>query len=70
MANFNSHVLHAREVDPFKLALFRIIGRIDAQRRNIPLVIASTEDWAWFQLIMVCSANYLRKTIFKDGDLD
>lgn len=53
MANFNSHVLHAREVDPFKLALFRIIGRIDAQRRNIPLVIASTEDWAWFQLVLV-----------------
>jgi nuclear pore complex protein Nup93 len=54
MAMFNSHVLHARDVDPFKIALFRIIGRIDAQRRNIPLVIGSTEDWAWFQLIMVC----------------
>jgi nuclear pore complex protein Nup93 len=55
MANFNSHVLHAREVDPFKLALFRIIGRIEAQKRNIPLAIASTEDWAWFQLVMVCA---------------
>lgn len=54
MANFNSHVLHAREVDPFKLALFRIMGRIEAQKRNIPLVIGSTEDWAWFQLAMVC----------------
>lgn len=53
VAVFNSHILHARDVDPFKLALFRIIGRIDAQRRNIPLVIGSTEDWAWFQLIMV-----------------
>ncbi|KAF8323007.1 nucleoporin-interacting protein NIC96 [Cantharellus anzutake] len=52
LANYNSHVLHARDVDPFKLALIKLIGRIDPQRRNIPLVIASTEDWAWFQLAM------------------
>ena len=53
VANYNSHLLHARDVDPFKLALIKVIGRIDPQRRNIPLVIASTEDWAWFQLAMV-----------------
>ncbi len=69
LANYNSHVLHARDVDPFKLALIKIIGRIDPQRCNIPLVIASTEDWAWFQLAMVrinharlISSKYLIQT--------
>lgn len=70
MANFNSHVLHAREVDPFKLALFRIIGRIGAQMRNIPLVIASTEDWAWFHLIMVCITPLNVETVITDSHLD
>ncbi|KAF9507438.1 hypothetical protein BS47DRAFT_1304038 [Hydnum rufescens UP504] len=54
MANYNSRLLHARDVDPFKLALIKLMGRIDPQRRNVPLAIASTEDWIWFQLAMAC----------------
>ena len=54
LANYNSHILHAPNVDPFKLALFKLIGRIDPHRRQVPMAIQNTEDWIWFQLAMVC----------------
>jgi nuclear pore complex protein Nup93 len=55
MSSYNSHILHAPNQDPFKMALFKLMGRIDPQRRSIPLVTATTEDWMWFQLAMVQS---------------
>lgn len=39
--------------DPFKQALFRIIGRAELHKRTVPLVTSTTEDWIWFQLAMV-----------------
>lgn len=40
-------------VDPFKHAVYKIIGRVEIQRKNVPVAIASTEDWIWLQLILV-----------------
>ncbi|KAI0028083.1 nucleoporin-interacting protein NIC96 [Vararia minispora EC-137] len=50
---FNAHMLHSATVDPFKLALYKLIGKLDPGRRTVPLVTATTEDWLWFQLAMV-----------------
>ncbi|KAG8801360.1 hypothetical protein FRC16_000668 [Serendipita sp. 398] len=52
-AAYNSHILHSPTTDPFKLALFKIIGKLDPARRAVPLVTATTEDWLWFQLAML-----------------
>lgn len=52
-ATYNSHILHSPDTDPFKLALFKIIGKLDPARRSVPLVTATTEDWLWFQLAML-----------------
>jgi nuclear pore complex protein Nup93 len=46
-------MLHASTADPFKLALYKLIGKIDPQRRSVPQVTVTTEDWLWFQLAMV-----------------
>ena len=46
-------MLNSATADPFKLALFRLMGKIDPVRRSIPLVTATAEDWLWFQLAMV-----------------
>ncbi|KAH9444949.1 hypothetical protein MJO29_013096 [Puccinia striiformis f. sp. tritici] len=40
-------------VDPFKHAVYKIIGRIEIQRKNVPVAIASMEDWVWLQLALV-----------------
>ncbi|ETW78360.1 hypothetical protein HETIRDRAFT_325165 [Heterobasidion irregulare TC 32-1] len=50
---YNAHMLHSTTVDPFKLALYKLMGRLDPSRRTVPLVTATTEDWLWFQLAMV-----------------
>lgn len=52
-AAYNSHILHSPTTDPFKLALFKIIGKLDPSRRAVPLVTSTTEDWLWFQLAML-----------------
>jgi len=46
-------MLHSTTVDPFKLALYKLMGRLDHTRRSVPLVTVTTEDWLWFQLAMV-----------------
>jgi len=52
-AIYNAHMLHSTSVDPFKLALYKLMGKLDPSKRNVPLVTATTEDWLWFQLAMV-----------------
>jgi nuclear pore complex protein Nup93 len=53
-AIYNAHMLHSTSVDPFKLALYKLMGKLDPTKRTVPLVTATTEDWLWFQLAMVC----------------
>ena len=46
-------MLHAATADPFKLALYKLLGRLEPSRRSVPHVTTTTEDWLWFQLAMV-----------------
>ncbi|KAH9921323.1 nucleoporin-interacting protein NIC96 [Fomitopsis serialis] len=52
-AAFNAHMLHSSTADPFKLALYKLMGKIDPARRSVQNVTVTTEDWLWFQLSMV-----------------
>ncbi|TFK38656.1 nucleoporin-interacting protein NIC96 [Crucibulum laeve] len=52
-STYNSHMLHSSTVDPFKLALYKLMGKLEPTRRSVPLVTTTTEDWLWFQLAMV-----------------
>lgn len=52
MSTYNTELLHT-EADPFKIALYKLLGRIDPQRRTVQSVTTTTEDWIWFQLAMV-----------------
>lgn len=46
-------MLHSSTADPFKLALYKLMGKIDPARRSVQQVTITTEDWLWFQLAMV-----------------
>ncbi|KAG9101494.1 hypothetical protein FS749_006397 [Ceratobasidium sp. UAMH 11750] len=50
---YNSHILHSPNADPFKVALFKLIGRLDPSRRAVRRATNTAEDWIWFQLAMV-----------------
>lgn len=38
------------QADPYKQALYKIIGRCDLSKRTLPKVAITTEDWLWLQL--------------------
>lgn len=46
-------MLHSATADPFKLALYKLMGKLEPSRRSVPHVTTTTEDWLWFQLAMV-----------------
>ncbi|KAF8525242.1 nucleoporin-interacting protein NIC96 [Hysterangium stoloniferum] len=50
---FRTHLEHSPTVDPFKAALFKLMGRVEPHTRNVPYVTGTTEDWLWFQLAMI-----------------
>ena len=52
LTDFNQRS-RSRDVDPFKLAVYKIIGRCDLAKKTIPEVIQATEDYVWFQLLLV-----------------
>ena len=56
---YNAHMLHAKSTDPFKLALYKLMGKIDPARRSVAQVTVTTEDWLWFQLAMVSAVVWL-----------
>jgi nuclear pore complex protein Nup93 len=39
--------------DPFKLAVYKVIGRCDLGKKSIVEVIQATEDYMWLQLMLV-----------------
>lgn len=40
-------------VDPYKKLLYKIIGRCELEKTDIPSVIATTEDFLWFELSLI-----------------
>jgi nuclear pore complex protein Nup93 len=54
---YNAHMLHSSTADPFKLALYKLMGKLEPSRRSVPQVTTTTEDWLWFQLAMVTSPH-------------
>ncbi|KAK9477829.1 Nup93/Nic96-domain-containing protein [Lipomyces japonicus] len=54
-AEFNHHIraYDPKTDDPFKFALYKIIGRCELNRKQIPQVVLVTEDWLWVQLALV-----------------
>ncbi|KAK9241385.1 Nup93/Nic96-domain-containing protein [Lipomyces kononenkoae] len=54
-AEFNHHirVYDPKTDDPYKYALYKLIGRCELNRKNVPEVLLVTEDWMWAQLMMI-----------------
>lgn len=42
----------ASGIDPYKVALYRLIGRVDPTRKFSNILTKSTENWLWLQLMM------------------
>jgi nuclear pore complex protein Nup93 len=50
--DFNGHIRSNPNVDQFKYALYKIVGRFELARKSLK-VAGTTEDWMWLQLSLV-----------------
>lgn len=46
-----------RAFDPYRQALWKIIGRCELYKRSLPQVAVTTEDWLWLQLVLCRDAS-------------
>ena len=54
LSEYNQRIRYLTSTsDPYKHALYKLIGRVEITRRNVPGVTQTTEDWLWFQLSLV-----------------
>ncbi|RKP05933.1 Nup93/Nic96-domain-containing protein [Thamnocephalis sphaerospora] len=53
-AEFNQRLRHARETtDPYKFALYKIIGRCELRKKTIQEVVHTIEDYLWLQFMLL-----------------
>lgn len=51
---FNQYFKHSnREIDPFRYATYKILGRCDLARKSLPSITLSIEDWIWLHLSLI-----------------
>ncbi|TIA94364.1 hypothetical protein E3P81_00121 [Wallemia ichthyophaga] len=56
MSTYNTRIRFAAEsgsIDPYKYALYKLVGRAELSRRNLQSITTTTEDWLWLQLSLV-----------------
>lgn len=50
---YNQHIKNSLDGDPFRLAVYKIIGRCDLTRKNISSITLSIEDWLWVHFMLI-----------------
>ncbi|AGO13870.1 AaceriAGR004Wp [[Ashbya] aceris (nom. inval.)] len=50
---YNQHIKNSLDGDPFRLAVYKIIGRCDLTRKNISAITLSVEDWLWVHFMLI-----------------
>ncbi|KAK6357889.1 hypothetical protein TWF730_007246 [Orbilia blumenaviensis] len=52
-AEWNQRIkFRAEGMDPYKHACYKIIGRCELQKRVLPDILPTAEDWMWLQLVL------------------
>ena len=50
---YNNRIRHMEDCkDPFKPAVYKIIGRCELAKRSLPNIMPTAEDWMWLQLVL------------------
>ncbi|KAH3674719.1 hypothetical protein WICPIJ_009498, partial [Wickerhamomyces pijperi] len=51
---FNQYFKHfSKDTDPFRYAVYKLIGKCDLSKKNLPSITLSIEDWIWFHLSLI-----------------
>ncbi|SCU78242.1 LAME_0A03840g1_1 [Lachancea meyersii CBS 8951] len=66
---YNQHIKNALDGDPFRLAVYKIIGRCDLTRKNISSITLSIEDWIWIHIMLIKENNSSDYPLYEKYDL-
>lgn len=50
---FNNHIKKSVDGDPYRYAVYKILGRCQVTRRNLSNIALTSEDWIWMHLMLV-----------------
>ncbi|ODV73578.1 linker nucleoporin NIC96 [Cyberlindnera jadinii NRRL Y-1542] len=50
---FNNHIKKSVDGDPYRYAVYKILGRCQLSRRNISNIALTVEDWLWMHFMLV-----------------
>ncbi|PVU95123.1 hypothetical protein BB561_002029 [Smittium simulii] len=57
--------INLRMVDPYKYAIYKVVGRCDLSKKTVSEVVQTTEDYLWHQLVMIREVE--EKTSYASG---
>lgn len=50
---YSQHIKNSLNGDPYRLAVYKIIGRCDLTRKSIPAITLNVEDWLWIHFMLI-----------------
>lgn len=50
---YSQHIKNSLNGDPYRLAVYKIIGRCDLTRKSIPSITLNVEDWLWIHFMLI-----------------
>lgn len=69
---FNQYFKNStKDIDPYRYATYKIIGRCDLARKTLPSITLSIEDWLWLHLSLIKeddSSTFESDIIFNDAN--
>ncbi|CAL9734381.1 nucleoporin Nic96p [Monosporozyma servazzii] len=67
---YSQHIKNSLNGDPYRLAVYKIIGRCDLTRKSIPSITLNVEDWLWIHFMLIkeeTTTGILSSTIINDS---
>ncbi|KAL4399838.1 nuclear pore complex subunit [Malassezia pachydermatis] len=62
MSEYVTRFRHTTPDDPYRYALYRLLGRFDISKKFPAALVQSTENWLWLQLSLVSEKDEARAT--------
>ncbi|CCH59876.1 hypothetical protein TBLA_0C00600 [Henningerozyma blattae CBS 6284] len=50
---YNQYIKCSLDGDPYRLAVYKVIGRCDLTRKNISTITLNIEDWLWIHFMLI-----------------
>lgn len=70
---FNQYFKLSSDVDPFKVVMYKLIGKLDLSKKSVAQLPLSIEDWTWLQLTLINESDLNNGEILSEryslGDL-